>query len=131
MEFRNKKRLIPEFVGSESPCITSRLRKVISDLDDYVTNKLHKDLIITSLCRTEQEQREILAQMGVEYYASVHMFGRGADCIINRGTVKEYEDVVTYINSTYPYPNNKKTALYHKVGSGSWHLHLQTPPGVL
>ena len=97
---------------------------ILNDVATYVANKFKKDIVVTEIFRTEEEN---LAIYGYQK-SNVHMYWRGVDLRSSTFTPEEIEDVVAYVNKKYPYDKKEthKTALYHMVDNNSYHFHLQT-----
>ena len=125
IRFKNFK-IASEFDDS---MLETRLRSLINMADEYSTMEFGKDIVITGLLRTQQEQNEIYKK-NPDYikkpWKSVHQYGRGCDLRSSIYTSKEIAKFVDFLNMlTYdPKRPNKKTCTFHNVGKGD-HLHLQ------
>jgi len=85
-----------------------------------------KQLVLTSIHRTEMEHRDMLAGLGIAYYPTVHMYWRGVDLRSWIYTPDEIRKLETMLNGRFDYGRSKKVAVYHDIGAGV-HLHLQVP----
>lgn len=115
-----------EFLSDKLP---SKLRNIVCDIEHYIlTNEISDTLIITSVFRTHEEQKDICKRLGKKYYASVHEFWRGVDVVIKDADHAAHKRVQSVFNNIYPYGRSRyKSIVLHgsqKAGLG-WHLHIQ------
>ena len=114
-----------EFNGD---ALDNRLRMILYAMDGYSKTEFGVDLYITEVIRTHEENIRIYVERGVpeaEVKASVHQYGRGADC---RAWILESEQasqLVRWTNKNFKYKGRPATALLHKVGNGMNHIHVQ------
>lgn len=85
-----------------------------------------KQVVVTSIIRTREEQEALCKQMGVAYYDTVHTLWRGVDLRSTIYKPDEIEILRSMTNKQFEYGRGKKVAVYHDVGAGP-HLHLQAP----
>ena len=113
----------------ESNDLSWRLRYLVEAVARYSFVEFKKEIVITDLIRTQEEQDEIYKN-NVRYqespWKSVHQFGRGCDLRTSIYTVSEIEILKDFANFfTYDKDRPKKqTCLVHDVGVGL-HFHLQ------
>lgn len=109
------------------------LYNLVQDLCQYVEDKYQKDVIITMILRTQEEQDAIYkgktSSDGRKYdetpWKSPHQFGNSIDIRSHVFTKKEIYDIENYLNSKYDNTNyHKWTAKNHNVGLGD-HFHIQ------
>lgn len=99
------------------------LKLLIYDLDSYVWEKYKKNIVITMIYRTQEEQYDIYGP-GYEK-KSPHQFWQGVDIRSSTFTKEEIEDIIRYINEAYNDTNYYDwTARCHDVGRGD-HFHFQ------
>ena len=121
MEFTNKKRQLEELI-----VVPSTLLEIFSVIYRLVVKKYKKDITITGVYRSEEEQRKICHKLGIDFYQSPHTYYRAIDVIIPGAKPKEYKEIELFINDKYVYGGKYQTCRYHK-GTG-WHIHIQVPP---
>ena len=107
-----KARLDVEFTRT----IDKRLKAILLDLADEVQRKFKKNIILTCLNRTEEENQKV---NGSPF--SAHLYGRGADIRIWHFSQKELDFITNYLYNIW-----SDDFLYikiHDAGSGN-HIHL-------
>ncbi len=110
--------------------LNEKVKNIAVLLAFYSWNFFNKRLIITDILRTHQEQNHVYrdsAKYKKKPWRSVHEFWRGVDIRSHGLTDKEIKILVTIANTIEYDKNrpNKKTCLYHSVGKGGKHIHLQ------
>jgi hypothetical protein len=85
-----------------------------------------KEIMITSIYRTAEEQALICKGMGVEPYSSVHELWRGADLRSAWYAPDQVAEISRRVNSVFEYGRGFKTAGLHLRGTAA-HFHLQVP----
>lgn len=85
-----------------------------------------KQVVVTSILRTKQEQAELCEKLGVPYYDTVHTLWRGVDLRSRIYTPDEIEVLRSMTNKAFRYGRGKDVAVFHDVGAGP-HFHLQAP----
>lgn len=127
-KFKNDdKRLKTEFEDLKSKNI--QLQNLLIDLSDFISKILNKDLIITMIFRTQEEQDNIYKndpKYKQKPFKSPHQSWTATDIrslIFNDIEIKQIED---YLNNKYNKANYFAwTAKNHKVGEGAYHFHIQ------
>lgn len=115
--------------------ISGKLRQLIEMLSLYMWLKYGRQIMITELKRTQEEQDDIYskhsdkavrAKYKKKAWSSVHQFDRGADIRTHDWERHEIKDALFWLNQiVYDKKRpRKKTAIYHDIGTGE-HLHLQ------
>jgi hypothetical protein len=92
--------------------VDNRLKIILYALGAFVNCRFHKALIITGLVRYEEEQRAIYPNDPAKISVHQDKPCRGADASVK------------FLNSSFEYSGQYKTALIHDVGQGR-HLHIQ------
>ena len=87
---------------------------------------LEKDLIITQVFRSEDEQRQLCERLKINFYRTVHSYWRGVDLRVRIYSEEERLFIRDRINAMFKYRPGKDVAVYHDVGAGA-HIHLQAP----
>lgn len=106
-----------------------RLRLMVFALTGFADYHFGRDIIITHILRTQEEQDAFYGndpRYEAAPWKSVHQFGRGVDIRSTSFTRDEIGRMVDFINLNFPYGGGKSAALQHNIGSGA-HIHLQTP----
>ncbi len=82
--------------------------------------------VITSVWRTEEEQKQFLKEGKTTATMSPHQFGRAVDIRLNDVPRDTIPLLVATINQKWARNDGKVTALMHGIGQGI-HIHLQCP----
>jgi len=118
------KRIAKEYL---SPDLSDDLLSIICILSAYCQLEFKKDITITGIYRTQEEQEKIYSknkQFKKAPWYSVHQFWRGMDIRSKNFTKKECDKIVLFLNMiTYDTIHN--TVVYHDVGLAK-HFHLQS-----
>ena len=96
-----------------------RLQKVLEIAARYCELEFKKDIVITSLYRDPQENKDV---GGIA--TSPHMTWEAADLRSFTFTDEELAKLAAFLNGI-TFRNGKKTCVYHKVAGGAYHLHIQ------
>lgn len=115
----------------EFPKISPRLRAILWELTWFCNTKIFKDVCITDLLRTQEEQDSLYfkhSKYQKTPWKSVHQYGRGADIrTYDCFSVQEIQTILRFLNSNWTYDPTRpqlKTAIYHNIGAGA-HIHIQ------
>lgn len=105
------------------------LLKLILDLYHYVEDNFGKDVVITMIYRTDEEQ-DYLYRHSERYakrpFKSPHQFYHAIDIRSWLYTKEEIKQMVDYLNSKYNQDNYYKwTTKVHEVGDNGMHFHIQ------
>ena len=115
--------------------ISGKLKQLIEMLALYMWLKYGRQIMITELKRTQDEQddiygkkadKETKAKYKKKPWKSVHQFDRGADIRTYDWERNEVKDALFILN-TIVYDkarSRKKTAIHHDLGTGE-HIHIQ------
>ena len=107
-----------------------KLIDIMNMVNLYSELVFNKSIVITDIYRTQKEQDDIY-YYNQDYqkkpWKSVHQYWRGVDIRSSIYDEEEIKELVKLANKvTYdPARPDKKTSLYHTVGSGL-HVHFQT-----
>jgi hypothetical protein len=127
VEFRNEKRTLPELKN-----LSYKLLQIWADAILYMMEKYGRAAINTEIYRSDTEQHVLCEKYGIDYYPSPHSDYRAIDIVFTNAQIKEYKSLEKYICDKYPYGKGTyKTCIYHRVGSGGFHIHLQVKPGTI
>jgi hypothetical protein len=104
------------------------LSRLIVDAQNYCYTNFQKNIVITMIYRTQEEQDSIYkddARYKVKKFKSPHQFFHASDLRSSTFTPEEIKKLVDYLNLTYDENNYYKfTAMCHDVGLGE-HFHIQ------
>ena len=122
----NSKRIIEEIWELKSK--NKPLLKLLFDVRDYCMDMFEKDIVITMIYRTDDEQDMIYRDNNryqKKKFKSPHQFFHALDLRSNTFEKEEIEELVKYLNDKYDDSNFYKfTAMCHNVGHGN-HFHIQ------
>lgn len=104
------------------------LLNVLFDIRDYCRDNFGKDVVITMIYRTDDEQ-DMIYRDNERYqkkkFKSPHQFYTAFDLRSKTFTLNEIEELVNYLNQKYNNSNYFKfTAMCHNIGFGD-HFHVQ------
>lgn len=104
------------------------LYNLLFNLADWVKEQLKKDLVVTGIFRTPEEQAAIYKndpKYQMRPFKSPHQFWDAFDLRDMTFTKDEIPQIVKYLNDTYNSTNRYSwTAMDHNIGIG-WHFHVQ------
>lgn len=107
----------------------SPLRNLIIDLRDHVWIKYRKNITITMIYRTDEEQDRFYAnneKYQKKKFKSPHQFYQAVDLRSSDFTDEEIQELVVYINVRYNDDNYYGwTADCHEVSGNGMHFHIQ------
>ena len=104
------------------------LLKLLFDVRDYCKQEFGKDVVLTMIYRTDDEQDSIYknnARYQKKKFKSPHQFYHAFDLRSRTFTSEEIDQLVNYLNDKYNDSNYYRfTAMCHNVGHGD-HFHVQ------
>lgn len=104
------------------------LYDLLFNLADWVKDQFKKELVVTGIFRTDEEQAQIYkndARYKIKPFTSPHQYWQAFDLRDSTFTKNETGKIVKYLNDTYNPTNQLKfTAMDHSVGLG-FHFHVQ------
>lgn len=103
-----------------------RLQKLLTAADIFSQLEFKKELTITHIFRTPQEQLELYKLMPPDKRpaSSPHMFWEAADLRSSDLSLAEIQRLVTFLNQ-FKYVDNRPVALYHQIVGNAPHFHVQ------
>jgi hypothetical protein len=105
------------------------MHDLVYDLAEFVKSAFNKEIVITMIGRTKEEQDELYkddARHKVKPRVSPHQLWHGVDIRSTTFTSEEIKKIEGYLNGLYNKTNvYSYTAQCHKVGAGVMHFHLQ------
>lgn len=125
-KFKDETRLKDEY--SQLLSKNKELHDMITDICTYCKDAFTKDVVITMIYRSDEEQEAIYKddpKYKVRKFKSPHQFWHSVDLRSRTFEATEIEKLVSYINGKYNDTNTYKwTARNHDIGLGD-HFHLQ------
>jgi hypothetical protein len=123
----NKPRLVDEY--SRLKVLNPAICRLLTTLSEHAQKNWHKDICITSILRTQEEEDKIYAyKPGHKHKTSAHMVYAAVD-IRSRGLELHIKEMLAKLNS-YNHTNLNKTldhqtAIFHEVPGWGPHFHIQ------
>lgn len=103
-----------------------RVRTIVYAIEGYVQSHYGIGVTITEVCRSEQENKELYERKGIKLAStSVHSFWRAVDIRSWDFEPEQLREICQFINRSFEYTGERKTAIVHKVGDGAFHFHIQ------
>lgn len=107
------------------PAQNMGLFNLIHDLVDYVDREMHKDVVLTSIKRTAEQQEALYASSDHKVINSPHLTWDAVDLRSWVYTEAEINAIIAYLNAKYKNSNGKVVAMIHAITNGAMHFHLQ------
>lgn len=99
-----------------------KLKNVLNLLDQYTTHEFGKDICLTCIFRTMEEQEALYAPNPAP--PSVHTQWEGADVRSWDFDDDQIHKMLTFLNA-FAFRNGKPSALYHTIPGNAPHFHIQ------
>lgn len=120
-------RIAKEF--KELPSKNNELHELAEDLSHFIKNSFNKELVITMIYRTDQEQDDIYKndpKYKLKKFKSPHQFWHALDIRSNTFDKLEISKIEDYLNCKYNTSNFYMwTAKWHMVSGQAYHFHVQ------
>ena len=101
-----------------------KLFDLLHDLVSYVQDTFKKDVVLTSVYRTAEEQAALYAKAVHKVLKSDHMSWEAVDLRSSIYTKGEIDSIVAYLNTKYKNRDGRRVALYHSVPGNVPHFHI-------
>ena len=103
------------------------LFSIIEKLHDYVANTHCKEIMLTSIYRTPEENDILYKDTPADKRpkAQPHTLWAAADIRSSMFSQDEITSIVSWLNASFKNPSGKSTALYHAIQGNVGHLHIQ------
>lgn len=101
------------------------LQYVVQRLENYARAVFKKEITLTCVYRTKEENDELYKQYATPPKASPHMFWCAVDIRSSDFTESEIKELLDYLNDTYLFNMYKTTAIYHSILGNARHFHIQ------
>lgn len=104
----------------------SRLYLLLHLLKDFVSLEFKKDLTLTEIYRTIEENSRIYSYLpeNERPKSSVHCQWEGADIRSTDFTQIEIDKILKFLNC-FKFRNEKSVGIYHQLRNGAPHFHIQ------
>lgn len=101
-----------------------KLAFLVSSLSAYCEQMFKKDVMLTEVFRTEEEQKALYSKSSQPPKNSPHMSWCAVDIRSFDFTKEQIDKILDFCNKS---TDNwfKKTAIYHEIPGNVYHLHLQ------
>ena len=105
---------------------------IINRLHDHVAEVYGKELVLTSILRTKEENDELYKDTPPEQRpaASPHCIWGAVDVRSSTFTDEEITSLTAWLNASFRNPSGKATALYHSIPGQAKHFHIQHSNGL-
>lgn len=100
---------------------------LVDQLGVRICNNFRKDLTLTSIHRTKEENDALYTSTPPEQRpkGSPHCFWKAVDFRSRDFEEHELADIIAWVNGEYKNPNGKITCFVHKIEAGAVHAHIQ------
>ena len=103
-----------------------KLFDLLTDLKTYVEEHMHRDIVLTCILRTKEENDELYKLVPVEKRPNSPHLGWGAvDLRSSTFSDDEIHQLVAYLNVKYKNASGKPVALFHSIPGNVKHFHIQ------
>jgi uncharacterized protein YcbK (DUF882 family) len=107
-------------LGTKNP----KLVDLLIDLTDFVSSTFKKDVVLTSVYRSPEQQADLYKNSERKVVNSAHSTYEAVDLRSFIYTQNEIEAICSYLNAKYKNANKKPVALYHSIAGGAPHFHV-------
>jgi uncharacterized protein YcbK (DUF882 family) len=101
-----------------------KLVELLIDLDQMITKDYGKNIVLTSVFRTPDEQAALYSQATRKVTNSAHSTNEAVDLRSWTFTDAERDEIVAYLNNKYKNANGKPVAMCHSIPGGTIHFHI-------
>lgn len=102
-----------------------RLVDAIIDLADTMQLMFGKDITLTEVFRTPDEQTALYKDEAQKVAKSPHSFWKAVDIRSRDLTQHQIDFAVQYLNTKYKNASGRPVAIFHKIAGGADHIHVQ------
>ena len=107
--------------------------KILYDLQNHVAQKYHKNITITQIDRSQDENDQIYKNTTKKHRKTAHGVWAAVDVRSRDFTVPEIEEMISFLNSFYNSTNSNplkggNTAMCHEIPGHGMHFHIQYAP---
>lgn len=104
------------------------LLELLRFVNDFIEKEFKRDVVVTEIYRSEEEQLALCKKNEVEMYVTWHMLlpVQAIDIRTFNFTKVEINRLLQVIQDNWTCDKSgRPCALYHKSGNGAYHIHLQ------
>jgi hypothetical protein len=104
----------------------NKLFLLLVELERYARETLNKDVVLTSILRTKEENDELykLTPPDKRPKSAPHTTWEAVDLRGSIYTQDEIQRLLGWLNTHYKNANGKPVALYHKIAGNVEHFHI-------
>jgi protein tyrosine phosphatase len=101
---------------------------IITRLDSYAQDTFNKEITLTCILRTKEENDALYASTPPEQRpkATPHVFWGACDLRSSTFSDDEIASLVAWLNSSFKNPSKAKVAIYHCIAGNAPHFHIQS-----
>lgn len=107
-------------LGTKNPALV----ELLIDLEAYIRVNLKKNIVITSVYRSPEEQAALYKQSTHKVKNSDHTLYQAVDLRSWLYSPAEIEQICTYLNKKYKNASGAKVAMCHAITGGAMHFHI-------
>jgi hypothetical protein len=108
----------------ELKTLNPRLRNILGQLTDYVDHEFKKQVVITCIYRSPEENAELYKD-SVEPAWRPHTLHCGADLRSSIYTPAEITKMLSFLNHFTVWKGQRKCAAFHAITGNVLHFHVQ------
>lgn len=102
-----------------------RLCEIVIELDQFCVSTFGKDVMITSIYRSPEEQAELYKNSPVKVEKSPHNVWEGIDIRSMDWTKEQKERMLKLLNQNTVYGGRRRCAMVHAISGNVDHFHIQ------
>jgi uncharacterized protein YcbK (DUF882 family) len=102
-----------------------KLGNIVETLNAFTNIEFGKQVVLTHIFRTPEEQKALYAQTPNPPATSPHMRWEAVDIRSTSFNDKEIQKMLTFLNLFTVYGGQRKCAIYHEIAGNTWHFHVQ------
>lgn len=110
------------------PKNNSKLFALLIDLVSYVHDMFDKDVVLTAIYRTPEEEAALYQTTVDKIIHSPHFDWNAFDLRSSIYTADEIQGIENYVKSKYKNANGSVVVLYHTLPGNAFHFHFQLFP---
>lgn len=105
----------------------NRLWQLIYTLSQFTELEFNKDVVLTCIYRTEEENNALYAETPPEKRppTSPHCSWKAVDLRSTIYTDTEITRMLEFLNCFRYQGGQRKVAIYHLINGNTWHMHIQ------
>lgn len=100
------------------------LVELVIDLVGHIRDLYSKDVVLTSVYRSPEQQSDLYKQSAVKVEKSAHETYEAVDLRSWLYTPAEIAEICAYLNKKHKNANGKPVAMCHAITGGAFHFHV-------